>query len=179
MSVFRHCPACGSTRFVIDSEKSKCCRDCGFVYFMNPCAATVAVILRSAPSLGSSKELLTVRRAKEPARGTLDLPGGFCDCRETAEEGVAREVLEETGLRVVESRYLFSIPNIYHFGGMDIHTMDLFFACRVDADDEARAMDDAAEIAWTPIDQIHPEAFGLTSIRRGVEKLFLKNFLLN
>lgn len=173
LSVFRHCPVCGSSRFVIDSEKSKRCQDCGFVFFLNPCAATVAVILNAY------NELLTVRRAKEPAQGTLDLPGGFCDCRETAEEGVAREVLEETGLRVQESRYLFSIPNIYRYSGMDIHTMDMFFACRVDECCEAHAMDDAAEIAWTPIAQIHPEAFGLTSVRKGVEKLFLKNFLLN
>ncbi|GAE84850.1 Nudix hydrolase family protein [Bacteroides reticulotermitis JCM 10512] len=40
---------------------------------------------------------MVCRRGKNPAKGTLDLPGGFIDIAETGEEGVAREVLEETG----------------------------------------------------------------------------------
>ena len=51
-------------------------------------------------------------RAKEPAKDTLDLPGGFIDMNETGEEGVAREVEEETGLKVKKATYLFSLPNI-------------------------------------------------------------------
>jgi len=62
------------------------------VYYMNPSAATAAFILNG------KGELLVERRKREPAKGTLDLPGGFADFDETAEEGVAREVLEETGL---------------------------------------------------------------------------------
>ena len=147
LSLFRHCPVCGSDRFVVHDEKSKRCEQCGFVYYLNPSSATVAVIVNERD------ELLVVRRAKEPARGTLDLPGGFCDCGETAEEGVVREVMEETGLRV--------------------------FACRVGEGWEAHAADDASEVAWVPFGQIHPEAFGLTSVRMGVEKLFLNKFLLN
>jgi hypothetical protein len=30
------------------------------------------------------------------------------------------------------------------------------------------AADDAASCQWVPLDQIHPEAFGLHSIRQGV-----------
>ena len=115
--------------------------------------------------------MLVVRRAKEPARGTLDLPGGFCDFRETAEEGIMREVREETGLSVRPVRFLFSLPNIYPFGGMDIHTTDLFFLCQVEERGEAHGMDDASEAFWMPLDQVKPADFGLHSISRGVEKL--------
>ena len=170
LSVFRHCPACGSPRFVVNDKKSKRCEQCGFVYYLNPSSSTVAVIVNGRD------ELLVVRRAKEPALGTLDLPGGFCDCGETAEEGVTREVREETGLTVTACRYLFSIPNIYCYGGMEIHTMDMFFACRVEDEQETQAADDAAEVDWIPVGQIRPEAFGLTSIRQGVEKLFCKKY---
>jgi 8-oxo-dGTP diphosphatase len=47
---------------------------------------------------------LLVRRASEPLRGEWSIPGGTLELGETLEEGVARELLEETGLevRVVE-----------------------------------------------------------------------------
>ena len=104
LSQFRYCPKCGSEHFEIHNEKSKQCKDCGFVYYFNSSAATVALILNGR------NELLVCRRAKEPAKGTLDLPGGFIDMAETGEEGVAREVKEETGLdvREAEGGYLFT-----------------------------------------------------------------------
>ena len=89
MELFRYCPRCGSPRFVEHNTRSKRCESCGFTYYTNPRAATVAFILRGE---GEGRELLVVRRGKEPAKGTLDLPGGFCDLWETGEEGVAREV---------------------------------------------------------------------------------------
>lgn len=97
LAQFLYCPECGSPHFEVNNEKSKKCTDCGFVYYFNPSAATVALILNE------KNELLVCRRAKEPAKGTLDLPGGFIDMNETGEEGVAREVLEETGLKVKKS----------------------------------------------------------------------------
>jgi mutator protein MutT len=165
LDIFRYCPVCGSPNFVTNNEKSKRCADCGFVYFFNPSGATVAVIVNERD------ELLVVRRAKEPAKGTLDLPGGFLDCAETAEEGVAREVFEETGLEVEQCDYLFSIPNIYPYSGLDVHTMDLFFLCRVKGTQEAKAMDDAESLAWIPWGQIMPQEFGLLSVRKGIIRL--------
>ena len=165
LSLFEYCPKCGAKAFREDTEKSKRCEACGFVYFMNPSASTVAVIV------DDQDRLLVVRRSKEPAKGTLDLPGGFCDCYETGEEGVRREVLEETGLIVNETRYLFSLPNMYHFGGLDIPTLDLFFLCKVAETKGATAMDDAGEVLWLNWQEIRPELFGLKSISLGVRRL--------
>ena len=89
LELFKYCPKCGSPHFEVNNEKSKRCADCGFVYYFNSSAATVAFILND------KNELLVCRRGKEPAKGTLDLSGGFIDMYETGEEGVAREVLEE------------------------------------------------------------------------------------
>ena len=158
------CPLCGSSHFVFDSEKSRRCRDCGFEYFMNPSSANVALIFNQ------QQELLVVRRKNDPAKGTLDLPGGFADMNETAEEGVIREVKEETGLEVTALRYLFSFPNQYEFSGVTLPTLDLFFACEVADERLVKALDDAAEAFWLPLEKINPNAFGLDSIRRGVEK---------
>jgi 8-oxo-dGTP diphosphatase len=41
-----------------------------------------------------------VRRGSEPLLGEWSIPGGTLELGETLEEGVARELLEETGLRV-------------------------------------------------------------------------------
>lgn len=43
---------------------------------------------------------LLIRRASEPLRGEWSIPGGMLELGETLQEGVARELLEETGLRV-------------------------------------------------------------------------------
>ncbi len=47
---------------------------------------------------------LLIRRGSEPLLGEWSIPGGTLELGETLEEGVARELLEETGLtvRVIE-----------------------------------------------------------------------------
>ena len=162
LSQFLYCPECGSSHFEINNEKSKKCADCGFVYYFNPSAATVAFILNE------KNELLVCRRAKEPAKGTLDLPGGFIDMNETGEEGVAREVLEETGLKVKKAVYQFTLPNIYIYSGFPVHTLDMFFLCTVEDLSHFSAMDDVADSFFLPLSEINPDDFGLGSVRRGV-----------
>lgn len=166
---FHFCPVCGSARFEVHDEMSKKCADCGFEYYFNPSAAYVALIMNER------HELLVCRRAKEPAKGTLDLPGGFADCGETGEEGVAREVKEETGLEVVSTRYLFSLPDTYLYSGFLVHTLDNFYVCHVRTLTAPQARDDAAALYWIPFDELVPDQFGLTSIRNGIRKLKQKN----
>lgn len=163
---FHFCPACGSPHFEIYDFKSKRCADCGFTYYHNASAATVAVIFNQ------KNELLTVRRALEPARGTLDLPGGFVDSGETLEEGCLREVEEELGAKADIERYLFSLPNVYNYSNFDVHTVDSFFLCRLH--DEAlplAARDDAEQARFIALDEIRPDDFGLTSISQGIRKI--------
>ena len=158
---------CGSVHFEDNNEKSKRCAQCGFIYYFNPSAATVALILNSRG------ELLVCRRGKEPAKGTIDLPGGFLDMFETGEEGVCREVREETGLIVTCAQYLFSLPNTYLYSNFLVHTLDQFFLCSVEDDTELVALDDVAESQWIPLAEVNPTLFGLDSVRKGVER-FLK-----
>ena len=166
---YQHCPVCGSADFLVSSEKSKKCRQCGHEMFLNPSAAVVAFIRNSRG------ELLVAVRDCEPAKGTLDLPGGFTDIDETVEESVIREVKEETGLDITATTYLFSYPNHYLYSGFDIPTLDFFFECQVKDTSVLHAADDAASCQWVPLDQIHPEAFGLHSIRQGVIR-YLKEY---
>lgn len=159
---FQFCPTCGSARFVAASEKSKRCEDCGFEYFLNPSAAVAALIVNE------KNELLTVRRRFEPAKGTLDLPGGFCDLAETVLESLQREVKEETNLDVTDAQLLTTQPNQYPYSGFVVHTLDFFFLCKVTPSSTTLAGDDAAELLWIPVEELNPEDFGLSSIRQVV-----------
>ena len=172
---FRFCPVCGSSHWTEHNVKSKQCADCGFTYYANPSSATAAFILRPSPLTSSPLELLVVRRGKEPAKGTLDLPGGFVDMDETAEEGIIREIQEETGLLVPSVEYLFSIPNLYMYSGMEIHTLDMFYRVYVEPGTEAHAADDAADCLWIPLADVHPEDFGLHSISQAVRRFLKQN----
>lgn len=110
------------------------------------------------------------QRAKDPAKGTLDLPGGFVDLHESAEEAVVREIREETGLDLHDPVYLFSLPNIYTYSGFEVHTTDLFFQLILSSDTELKADDDVEQLFFLPPEEIRPERFGLDSIRTGVRR---------
>ena len=154
---FRYCPVCGSKHFVEQNEKSKRCESCGFEYFLNPSSAVAAFILNE------QGELLVTRRKFEPGRGTLDLPGGFCDIGE-----LIREVKEETNLTVKEKRYFCSLPNKYRYSDFDIPTLDAFFVCKVEDETVLKAADDVEEAMWLPLSEVHTEQFGLRSIRQAL-----------
>lgn len=161
---FKYCPVCGSSHFEINNVKSKKCQDCGFSYYLNASSATVALILND------KDELLVVRRKNAPGKDMLDMPGGFIDMDETGEEGMAREVKEETGLEATEVTYQFSYPNTYLYSGFVVHTLDMFFKVKVKDLSHVEAMDDAAAYYWIPLSEIHIEDFAFDSIRKGLKR---------
>lgn len=159
---FSFCPKCGSSDFTINNEKSKKCQHCGFIYYLNPSAA-VACFIRN-----KNGNLLLAYRAKEPAQGMLDLPGGFVDLNETAEEAIKREILEETGLQLNNIKYLFSIPNVYFYSNFNVHTLDLFYEAIIENMDDAVAADDVLSLHIQSIKKLDPESFGLHSIKKAI-----------
>lgn len=136
--------------------------DCSFVYYGNVSSSAAAFILNPAG------ELLVCRRAAAPAAGTLDLPGGFVDIGENIEEALRREIFEELNLKVQDMHYLFSLPNVYTYSGMDINTLDFFFVCKVNHADSMQAKDDVEEAFFCPLNKIYPADFGLNSIKKGI-----------
>ncbi|MDR1683740.1 MAG: NUDIX domain-containing protein [Candidatus Symbiothrix sp.] len=165
LETFRFCPKCGFKHFIVHDFKSKRCDDCGFVYYFNTAAAVAAFIF------DKNGRLLVARRAHEPAKGALDLPGGFVDLRESGEEAIEREIKEETGLQVSRPRYLFSIPNIYNYSDLEVHTLDFFYAFEVNDTTPLHADDDVSELFFLALAEIRAEDFGLWSIRQAVERL--------
>lgn len=161
---FNYCPVCGSKHFEENDFKSKKCENCGFVFYLNESASTAAFIL------DEEGRLLVAKRKIEPAKGTLDLPGGFVDIGETIEEGLAREIKEETNLELETMEYFCSKPNMYRFSGFEVPTLDAFFICTVKDTSCAKANDDAADLQWIPLEDVHTELFGIRSIRKALFK---------
>ena len=172
LSSFTFCPRCGASGLEHVHGRAIHCPKCDLSYYHNVAAAVACFIL------DEEGRLLTVRRSREPARGTLDLPGGFVDPEEGVESAVVRELREETALEARSVRMLFSLPNIYPYSGIDVYTADLFYCVRVASFDGAVAMDDAGELLVRPLGELSAEEFGLRSVRQGVEKLLADPTLL-
>jgi len=159
---FKFCPVCGSANWKINNFKSKHCADCGFTYYGNPSAAVACFIQNK------DGDLLVCRRAHEPAKGTLDLPGGFVDLYESAEEALQREIKEELNLELTDIRFFQSIPNLYEYSGMIIHTLDVIFTAKVVDLAPMQAADDVQEAFFMKLNTISPTDFGLDSIKKGI-----------
>ena len=112
------------------------------LYPKRPIVGVGVVVLRG-------DQVLLVRRAKRPRQGEWSLPGGAQKLGETVFEAGRREVLEETGVSVEVQGLLDVVDSIqpddmerirYHFTLVDVLAVWI--------SGEARADDDAAEVAW-------------------------------
>ena len=125
MKIFSYCPCCKSSDIYFDGVKKLSCKACSFTYYHNIASAVAAI-------LEYDEKIILVKRSNEPCKGKLDLPGGFVDPKETAEDAVRREIKEELNINVGKLEYVGSYPNIYEFKGVTYNTCDLFFYSKID-----------------------------------------------
>ncbi len=137
--IFSFCPHCGNKEFTFDSIKSFTCPVCGFRYYINAATAVAAILV--APD----GKIVLARRKNEPRAGTFDLPGGFVDTMERAEDAVKREVQEELGITVDTMQFLTSYANEYVYKGISYYTCDLAFVCPVTDLSAMKPSDDVSE----------------------------------
>ncbi len=95
--------------------------------------------------------ILLVERGKEPLKGYWSLPGGVLETGETLEEGMIREVREETGLEVKPVKVIEIFERIIRDaqGAAEYHYVLIDYICRVKGG-SLRAADDASRVAWVP-----------------------------
>lgn len=100
-----YCPRCGAdmvTRMVVDKLR-RVCPQCHYTHFTDPKVGVGVLIHQQG-------QVLLVQRGVSPERGKWSIPAGYLDQGEDPQETAAREVLEETGLRVV----IDSLLDVYH-----------------------------------------------------------------
>jgi len=156
---WQYCPWCGVKSFRASHDNYMRCDTCSKKFYINASGA-VACIIENPRG-----EILLTRRAFEPAKGMLDLPGGFISLDETAEDAVRREVKEELNLDIVSLQYIGSSPNRYLYGGMLYFTLDLGFKCVVDDFSNMRVADDVNGYEFVPHHRIDLQQISFPSIR--------------
>jgi 8-oxo-dGTP diphosphatase len=125
-------------------------------YPETPIVGVGAVVVRDG-------KVLLVRRANPPLQGEWSLPGGALEVGEKLREGVAREVLEETGLEVEVGPVLDVIDSIFPDpeGRTQYHYVLIDYLCRPRAGTES-ASSDASELRWALDEEL--ETLGLRQI---------------
>ena len=123
---FNFCPECGGKKIqTLMNGRKWYCPECGFDLYNNV-ASAVGLLIQN-----SNGEILFEKRAKDPRKGFLALPGGFTEPDETAEEAAFRECLEETGVKPESVKYLCAFPNNYEYRTVLYKTCDMFFTARL------------------------------------------------
>jgi ADP-ribose pyrophosphatase YjhB (NUDIX family) len=132
------CPRCGA-QAAIEGNRLDCAA-CGLVVYANP-APTANVLL-----LDDDGRVLLARRAREPYLGYWDVPGGFLDAGEDAEEGLRRELREEAGVEIELTGFVGGFADRYHGS-----TVNFLWTGRIASGDPVPG-DDVAELRWFPRD---------------------------
>ncbi len=168
VEVLKYCPKCGSENFIKEGSRSLKCTDCGFHFFINSAAAVAALVVNN------EGKLMLVTRGVEPNYGKLDLPGGFIDPGETAENAVKRELAEELGLKVRSLKYIGSAPNEYVFSEFTVYTLDMAFLVVPETTEGLKPMDDIKDFRFYTEEELDFRDIPAPSIKQFVKDYFGK-----
>jgi len=158
---FKYCPRCAEDAietFLVNGLK---CRNCGFIYFHNTASAVAAII-------EYDNGIILAKRAHEPAKGFYDLPGGFVDRKESLEDALRREVMEELSLEICSMSYMGSFSNLYKYEDVSYYTADAVFVCKPSAAMVPKPNEELAEISIVSVDKIDLESIAFESAKRAV-----------
>lgn len=161
--LFRHCPKCAAS--VQAGKNTLECSACGLSYFFNPTVAAAAYIF------DADRRALFIRRAKEPAKGLLAIPGGFLDIGESAEDGLRREVREEVGIEIAGVEFLCSCPNEYPYRGVTYPVCDLIFTASAVKAEKAHPKSEVAGLEWRAVEEVSEDELAFPSLRMGLQRL--------
>ena len=116
----------------------------------------------AALTVGSAPCVLLVQRAHPPFAGEWALPGGFVDEGERVAHAAARELAEETGLKLGS----LSLLGVYDTPGRDPRgwTVSVTYIAKLPTQTPVTGGDDAREARWFGADTLPKLAFDHATI---------------
>ena len=105
------------------------------------------------------EKILLTKRAAPPKANFWFPPGGAIDLGETVENGVLREIIEETDIQVTNLKFLDYIDGITRdVNGKVIYHFVVFMYVADYLKGKAKAKDDALDVKWISIKEIQSES---------------------
>ncbi len=105
---------------------------------------------------GNDIKVLLIQRGNYPYKTSWAFPGGFMNMNETAEQAALRELKEETGLKDVIVRQLYTYTDIDRDPRERVISIAHYALARIS---EVKAGDDAKEAKWFSFSEIPNLAF--------------------
>lgn len=167
MHSYQFCPYCGN-KYSPEAIRAKefffSCQTCGRHVFENQVVTASALIIQEG-------RLLLVRRAHEPQKGMLDIPGGYCQPQEHPEEACKRELREELGVEIeITDLHGVYAPTPYEYQGNIQYNCDLFYTATLLSNDVVPA-DDVASVEWVSLDNLPDESeLAFSSLQQAVRE---------
>lgn len=161
---FQFCPRCKNKIKKINPGLIDC-QFCGFHFYLKP-ALTTALILEN-----DKGEILLTKRKHPPKKNYWDLPGGFIDFKETAEESLRREIKEELDINLKKITYLGSYWSYYPYKGIRYQTLCLAFFSKY-SNEKITIKDDVKDFRFFPKNKINLKKISFPDVRTA-----LKNYL--
>ena len=92
---------------------------------------------------------LLIKRGSAPLKNQWSIPGGTLELGESIQEGVRRELLEETGIEVRVGELIEVFDRIFRDadGKIQYHFVIVDYLCEA-ISGEARAASDVTDVAW-------------------------------
>ena len=92
---------------------------------------------------------LLIKRGSAPLKDQWSIPGGTLELGESIQEGVRRELLEETGIEVRVGELIEVFDRIFRDadGKIQYHFVIVDYLCEA-ISGEARAASDVTDVAW-------------------------------
>lgn len=120
----------------------------------------------------SQRKILLVERAQAPKKGYWDLPGGFMEQGESAEEAIRREVKEELGVSLKNFSYLGSYPDRYRFRNIHYHTITSVFTGATLLTAKLVPADDVAGFRWFDRAHLPWNRVGFPSLQKALKDYY-------